>query len=316
MKKFISLCLSGLLVVACLTACGVDKEALSDVTTRLTNLDTKVSSMYGKIEDMHSTGKMSEDLYMQFMEFDQEIDDTLSQAEGLSPDLDKLSLTTTDLENRMESFEYALEMLGSVNSETLDRELLELKQACTELGEIMEIALSEGKIAQDRMDEFYSTQKRVEKYLTMADLEYSTEVGDDIEEIRSILSVMASEVNADNSLIDRLVDSSDFNYNGEEAEQTEAKESGEKQPLSEEVQGLITNYLGFQEFIVAGSSDGAVDEETVSAVLNCGVQLTYLKEAVEKDGVTENNTVRADNIKSELYDLAVKVNYQQADLFK
>lgn len=319
MKRFLGLFTAGILLVGCLTACGVDKEALADINARLTQLDTKASSMYGKIEDMYSTGKITEDIYMEFMNFDKGIDEAIVLSEEKRPDMDALQLKTSDLESKLKSFETALEMLSESNAENLDRELLELKQAAVELGEIMAKAVEAGKITQARMDEFTANQNKIEKYLSMVDLEYSDKVAEDIADIRSTLSVMASEVNADNNLIDRLVDNSAFNYNNEENSQETtgavAEATSEKKPLSQDVEALINNYLAFQEFAVNAHTNGVIDDAKINEVLSCGVQLTYLKEAVEQDGVTENNTMRANNIKADIYELAKAMSYDKADLF-
>lgn len=317
MKKILSIGFLCTFLVCALTGCGVDKEKLASINSRLTQLDTKASSMYGKIEDMHSTGKISEDVYMNFMEFDMGIDDAMAMAEEKKPDMDELESKTTALESKLKSFEDAFESLSNSNAENLDRELLELKQACVELGELMERALENGKITQTRMDEFTATKKRIEKYLSMVDLEYSDKVGEDISDIRSTLSVMASEVNADNNLIDRLIDSSAFNYNKEDnSEQTTTVENSvEKQPLSQDIEELINNYLAFQEFAVNAHTNGTIDDSKINEVLSCGVQLTYLKEAVEQDGVTENNKLRADTIKSDIYKLANELSYDKAESF-
>lgn len=120
-------------------------------------------------------------------------------------------------------------------------------------------------------------------------------------------------------MIDRLVDNSAFNYNNEENSQETtgavAEATSEKKPLSQDVEALINNYLAFQEFAVNAHTNGIIDDAKINEVLSCGVQLTYLKEAVEQDGVTENNTMRANNIKADIYELAKAMSYDKADLF-
>ena len=79
---------------------------------------------------------------------------------------------------------------------------------------------------------------------------------------------------------------------------------------------VIDDYMELQDFVTQKQSSGEITDIQYIDVLGVGVELAYLKEAIEKDGVTENNTYTLQDIKAELYEKAQSVGYDKAEVFK
>lgn len=330
MKRKIISAIAVIMALSCFTGCGQDKEKLQELNTRLTKMETEMNSIYGKVEDLYSSKALSEKIYNDFMDTDKALEEVMEKAESKNPDIDTLESDVNSLEEKVTTVVDSVEKAVEKNQNTLDREIVELKMICDELGEIMERALSQGNITQERMDEFTQLKNQVD-LLDSLEQTYNDDIKNQIKDIRSKLGAMASQVKADNSLIDRIVDADEqFVYNKDEnqegtteaavgnagAENTpETTAAAEKKPLSEDADTLITNYLALQDFAVEAVKEEKLEESVLKDIMACGVQLTYLKEGMEKDGVTENNTERTKSIKKSLYDLAVKAEYPQAELF-
>ena len=341
MKKKIT---AVLLAVLMLSGCGKSEEdikKIDDLKTRVTSVDTELASMYGKLEDMHETGLIDDEFYNEFMAIDTDADECMSYADKSGASADKLEEMVTKLEGDFAACKKRLDEINGENDEKLMQELIVLQFAVKEQGGLMKRALESGKITQEDYDEFIVLQKQVDKYNAETDLKYNDEFKAKIAEMRSRLTALASKAGADNSLIDRLVGTDDTEGaeetpRGKEGTDIKQSEKSEIEPETEaatategnsvqstkqaeipqNIQKLIDDYMALQEFASAKQAAGEIDDLAYIDVLGVGVELSYLKEAVEKDGVTENNTYTMQDIKASLYEKAQKLGYEKAEVFK
>ncbi len=323
-----------LLAAIMLAGCGVsaeDKEKIEGLQQRVTSVDTEITSMYGRVEDMHSTAQIDDDTYNIFIELDDRAE-KLKDEGDTTKDADAFEQSVQMLENDLEKFKKTLEEKESQNDVALSMELVEVSLACEEQEKLMQRAFENGKITQEQMDEFSGLKAKIDMYSNDENLVYDEKFKTSFNEIRQKLTTLASAAGADNALIDRLMgqnaDNGDSTDNTENAENTEAttasadreKEAAEEstvvQPLPDNVSELIDNYLALQDFALEKQSAGEITDAKLGSLLKIGVELTYLKEAVEKDGVTENNSYTMSDIKSQLYDKAVEFGYENAEVFK
>ncbi len=321
-----------LLAAILLAGCGgnaKDKEQLEALESRITSVDTELASMFGKIEDMHARGVIDDEFYGKFSNIDVMADECMDYAQG-SPNVNDLEKKVTDLETLFSEFKAQLDNINSENDAALMQELITVQLAAKEQAGLMQRALESGKITQEEYDEFSALREQVDKYNAQADMEYNDEFKENFGEIRSRLTALASKAGADNALIDRLVGSEDAGGTDTEPETAESDikeaEGGEidtkqpeeepKQPVPDNVAKVIDDYMELQDFVTQKQSSGEITDIQYIDVLGVGVELAYLKEAIEKDGVTENNTYTLQDIKAELYEKAQSVGYDKAEVFK
>ena len=321
-----------LLAAILLAGCGgnaKDKEQLEALESRITSVDTELASMFGKIEDMHARGVIDDEFYGKFSNIDVMADECMDLAQS-SSDVKDLEKKVTDLETLFSEFKAQLDNINSENDAALMQELITVQLAAKEQAGLMQRALESGKITQEEYDEFAALREQVDKYNAQADMEYNDEFKENFGEIRSRLTALASKAGADNALIDRLVGSEDAGGTDTEPEAAESDikeaEGGEidtkqpeeepKQPMPDNVAKVIDDYMELQDFVTQKQSSGEITDIQYIDVLGVGVELAYLKEAIEKDGVTENNTYTLQDIKAELYEKAQSVGYDKAEVFK
>ncbi|MBQ8941711.1 MAG: hypothetical protein IJ062_07720 [Firmicutes bacterium] len=329
MKKRIT---AVLLAAILLAGCGSgkeNKEQIEALESRITAVDTELASMFGKIEDMHARGVIDDDFYKKFTDLDNKADECMEYA-GNSPKTDELEKKVSELEALFAEFKEQLAVNYDENDAALMSELINLQLAAKEQAGLMQRALESGRITQEEYDEFVALRAQVDDYNNQADLEYNDEFRENFEEIRSRLTALASKAGADNALIDRLVGSEDADREGTEPDEEKSDikeaESGEieteqpketpKQPMPDNVAKVIDDYMELQEFVTQKQSSGEINDAQYIDVLGVGVELAYLKEAIEKDGVTENNTYTLQEIKGELYEKAQAVGYEKAEVFQ
>ena len=329
MKKRIT---AVLLAAILLAGCGSgkeNKEQIEALESRITAVDTELASMFGKIEDMHARGVIDDDFYKEFTDLDNKADECMEYA-GNSPKTDELEKKVSELEALFAEFKEQLAVNYDENDAALMSELINLQLAAKEQAGLMQRALESGRITQEEYDEYVALRAQVDDYNNQADLEYNDEFRENFEEIRSRLTALASKAGADNALIDRLVGSEDADREGTEPDEEKSDikeaESGEieteqpketpKQPMPDNVAKVIDDYMELQEFVTQKQSSGEINDAQYIDVLGVGVELAYLKEAIEKDGVTENNTYTLQEIKGELYEKAQAVGYEKAEVFQ
>ena len=346
-KRLTAILLAGMLLVGCGGQSGEDIEKIDALKTRVTSVDTELATLYGKLEDMHEKGLVDDDFYNEFMSIDTAADDCMEYAEKSNVSAKKLEEMVQKLESDFSSCKTRLEEINEDNDKKLMQNLIVLQFAVKEQEGLMKRALDAGKITQEDYDEFTELQKKVKKYNNETDLEYNDDLKAEITEIRSRLTALASKAGADNALIDRLVgndtetpahtDAETEEVTGEDnggdirtaekgeiepetevsttegADSSPEKENGE---LPQNIVNLIDEYIALQDFASQKQTAGEIEDTAYVELLGVGVELTYLKEAVEKDGVTENNTYTLNDIKTELYEEAVKLGYDKAEVFK
>ncbi|MBQ6554367.1 MAG: hypothetical protein IJL89_03950 [Firmicutes bacterium] len=338
MKKRI---LAGALALIMLAGCGgkADEETVAAIQSRITAVDTEIGAMYGKVDDMYQTGRMDDELYNRFTELDERADELLGEA-VTAKNASKMEERVKSLEDELAGCKQAIDELNEKDDDSLATDLVVVSFAVEEQEKLMKRALENGKITQEKMDEFLALKERVEKFNRTEDLKYDNKFKRDFGEIRQQLTTLASEAGADNALIDRLMGSE--TQQGETAENTEktentasqggsetAPEAKTEEPateiitqsqaahaLPEEAEQLNQDYIDFQNAMLERQKAGEVSDSQLMEIIKLGIELTYLKEAIEKDGVTENNTYTSQDIRQRLYDKAVELGYEKAEVFK
>lgn len=333
MKKRI---LAGVLVLAMLAGCGgkADKEKVEAIQARITAVDTEISAMYGKVDDMYQTGRMDDDLYERFTELDERADELIGEA-VTAKNASEMEERIKALEDDFASCKQAIDEINAKDDDSLASDLVVVSFAVEEQEKLMKRALESGKITQEKMDEFLELKERVDKFNSTETLQYDNKFKKDFGEIRQRLTTLASEAGADNALIDRLMGSETQPAADENTESTAetgketAPEAKTVEPETEvitqpqaayalpaDAEELNRNYLDFQNFMLEKQKAGEVSDSDLMGLIKLGIELSYLKEAIEKDGVTENNTYTSQDIRQRLYDKAVEFGYDKAEVFK
>ncbi len=336
--------LAGALALMLLVGCGgkADEEKAAELQSRLTAIDTEISSMYGRVDDMYQTGRMDDDTYSLFTEIDERADELMGEGVN-AKNASKMEEKITALEGDFAKCRTAIDALTEQANDSLASDLVVVSFAVEEQEKLMNRALESGKITQEKMNEFLELKERVNVFNRTEDLQYDDKFRKDFGEIRQKLTTLASEAGADNALIDRLMGSSaaspeqtgttasvDENTektanNGEETA-PEAKTVEEEtevitlpqaaHELPEDAEELNQNYLAFQDYMLEKQKAGEIGDSQLMDIIKLGIELSYLKEAIQKDGVTENNTYTSQDIRQRLYDKAVEYGYDKAEVFK
>lgn len=195
----------------------------------------------------------------------------------------------------------------------LKNETPEFLSKTQELETYMSAALEDGKITQDRMDEFNEILGRIEEISQNPD----NIVGvDETNAMKEVLANMASQVAAPNELIDYFLDSVEKPEAPTEAqgETSDTDEDTTSMPI--DIAKLITDFTNLQNEASKKVDTGEISEEQYFDLLSKGIEIAQIKEEFEAGGATEELETQAENIKPYLYDIAVAMGSSLSENFK
>lgn len=187
----------------------------------------------------------------------------------------------------------------------------EIKKSADELDSYMKDALEKGYVDQARVDEYNSVCARLEEII--ANAENTQALKDELDIIKSNIAVMASQAVAPNEVVDSITSNKGNNVVVENSDENITETP---KPLSNDMTSLIDNFTLLQNEASKEVEKGTISEEEYLNLIKEGTNLAVLKEEMEKLGESEDLNKRIGECKNRIYETAVKMGSELADIFQ
>jgi hypothetical protein len=325
------ICIVILLILAAIAGVITAKKAGADkgIKEQLSELYTRAETLVNNAEKPHEQGRITTDDYNEIIKLKDMTQEAIDMVDSKDYDVDEINDKIFLINDGLNKYEELIESLGTVDDDA-DEYCNYVKDAADLLEPYMQKALDEGKITQERYDEFKSLYEDIEVIMrqpTQSDI--ST-----LKEILQKMAVMGSQVGAPPDLMDTLTE-----YKGDDAVEDDTDETTEattvkseekatqkttekvaqsetKAPLSNDVSQLIASVIDFQNESSQRYEKGEITEEQYRSIIQLGIEAAQIKEEMEKGGNTEELNKKAEDVKTRTYAVAQKVNSEYADSFK
>ncbi len=303
MKKYLRMAAISVILAMMITGCGKDGDSsegttevvtennqYEDLTDKLNALSDEITDLVAKAEPLHEQGKLATDKY--------------TAIQGLSATLEEIgtegnsenTLKYNELKKQVEDLSYDVSAAENPQELNEDTALTSLMDCIEEAEPVFTAANEQGKLPDDRFAEFKAYKAEVQGYI-----DGTKEKGDNItqrlSDIRSDITTMASQAEADNELIDKLLAS--------------PVTVGDKAELEE----LIDNYLMLQDEVQTKISSGELEEKDLTDLMTIGVKVVELKEALQTGNITEETKDSMAAVSAELKTFAESVGSDLAERF-
>ena len=185
-----------------------------------------------------------------------------------------------------------------------------IKKSAQDLSGFVEEALKNNLIDETRVEEYKNMCKRLEEII--ANPESTQETKDELDLIKNNMAVIASQVSAENEVIDEILSEKGNNV------EVEQKEDGnpEVKPLNNDMNSLIENFTLLQNEASRAVEKGDIAQDEYVTLIQEGTNLATLKDEMEKLGESDELNKRVQNCKERIYNIAVKMGSSLAENFK
>lgn len=304
MKKYLRLAAAAVVLSMTLAGCGGDDsssetttgettsqtEEYEDLTDKLNELSNEIIDLAAKAEPLHEQGKLDSDKYAAIQQLSTTLEDI--GTEGNSENM----LKYNELKKQVDELTYDVNAAENPQGLDEDTALTSLMECIEEAEPVLTSANEQGKLPDDRLAEFEAYKTEVQGYI-----DGTTERGDNLTdrlaEIRSDITTMASQAEADNELIDKLIAS--------------PVTVDDKAHLEE----LIDNYLMLQDEVQNKVNAGELEESKLTELMTTGVKVAELKEALQSGNITEETKESMTSVSAELKTFAEGIGSSLAESF-
>ncbi len=185
-----------------------------------------------------------------------------------------------------------------------------IKKSAQDLSGFVEEALKNNLIDETRVEEYKNMCKRLEEIIDNP--ESTQETKDELDLIKNNMAVIASQVSAENEVIDEILSEKGNNV------EVEQKEDGnpEVKPLNNDMNSLIENFTLLQNEASRAVEKGDIAQDEYVTLIQEGTNLATLKDEMEKLGESDELNKRVQNCKERIYNIAVKMGSSLAENFK
>lgn len=185
-----------------------------------------------------------------------------------------------------------------------------IKKSAQDLSGFVEEALKNNLIDETRVEEYKNMCKRLEEIIDNP--ESTQETKDELDLIKNNMAVIASQVSAENEVIDEILSEKGNNV------EVEQKEDGnpEVKPLNNDMNSLIENFTLLQNEASRAVEKGDIAQDEYVTLIQEGTNLATLKDEMEKLGESDELNKRVQNCKERIYNVAVKMGSSLAENFK
>lgn len=185
-----------------------------------------------------------------------------------------------------------------------------IKKSAQDLSGFVEEALKNNLIDETRVEEYKNICKRLEEIIDNP--ESTQETKDELDLIKNNMAVIASQVSAENEVIDEILSEKGNNV------EVEQKEDGnpEVKPLNNDMNSLIENFTLLQNEASRAVEKGDIAQDEYVTLIQEGTNLATLKDEMEKLGESDELNKRVQNCKERIYNIAVKMGSSLAENFK
>ncbi len=329
------ICIVILLILAAIAGVIAAKRAGADkgIKGQLNELNERVETLVNNAEKPHEQGRITTDDYNEILKLKDMTQEAIDMVNSKDYDVDEINDKIFLINDGLNKYEQLIDSLGTVDDDA-DAYCNYVKDAADLLEPYMRKALDEGKITQERYDEFKSLYEDIEVIMRQpTESDIST-----LKEILQKMAVMGSQVGAPPDLMDTLIEykgddvieddtdetteattvKSEEKTTAKSAEKTTEKavQSQTKAPLTSDVSQLVASVIDFQNESSQRYEKGEISEEEYRNIIQLGIEAAQIKEDMEKGGNTEELNKKAEDVKTRTYAVAQKVNSQYADEFK
>ena len=291
MKKYIRITAAALALMLAVSGCGdnksnneekepaVQEDSRQDMLAdRLDELGADITSLKQRAEECYDKGLIDEDKYNEIMQLDDMLADIGSDG------TDENILKYNQLKNLIDELKYDLSAAEDPHKTDEDTALTSLMECIEQSEESIVGAHDRGVLPDDRFELFNQYKAEVKGYID-GTAERGDALLDRLAEIRSDITTMASQSEADNETIDKLL---------EEPVTVED---------NTELEELVSNYLELQSEVQDKVDGGELPEDKLVELLNIGIDVVKVKEALQTGDITDETrqTMRDSSAKLKTY---------------
>lgn len=314
--KRLSRLLCIILCLFLLAGCGEKRKAHQAIADRLNEMSDEITNLMMASDEYYEQGAISDDLHDRITDLQTDLTE-ITDMFNVTDDYDKDEIFSENMMTLNDNIIKCRDELESAMGEIADtavyaKNLLESAKA---MESAVNSAAQKGTI----------DSKKVEEYKGYcSELEGMTDKSSDniaiksrLLTIRQELAVLASQVSADNSVIDKL--SGDRDKDAElEKDNNAAANSNSKSENKEntDVTAIIEAYTMLQNEASRKVELGDLTSDEYTELLNLGVQVAEIKEAKENKESDSAIKAKINEVKPGLYKIASKIGSSTAEQFK
>ncbi|GEM_PF-6546082 len=298
MKRYIKIAVAALVLAMTFTGCKGGKDdqrqgtvQAEDISDKLTALGDEITELEKKAEEIYGQGKLSDDKYNAVMQLNARLaaigsdgtNENMLKYNELKKLVDELKYDVSAAENPQET-----DNITALNS---------LMDCIDDVESALKTANEQGRLPDDRFALFNDYKAEVKGYIDGTN-EWPDNLSDRLSEIRSDITTMASQAEADNTTIDKLL-----------AEPVKVEDNTK-------LEELISNYIELQNEVQEKVNNGELPESKLTELMITGVKVAQVKEALQTGNITEQTKQIMQECSTELKVYAEGIGSSSAQYFE
>ncbi len=296
MKRYLRAAIVIIALAMAASGCGKGKnnnpaQNYEDISAQLTNLADDIAALEEKAEQLHSAGKLDDDKYNTVMGLKARL------AEIGSEGTKENKLKYNELKKIADELKYSLSALDNPQAADEEAALNSLIVCIEEVEPVIKSANEKGSLPDDRLALFNEYKAEVQGYIN-GTREKGEGLTERLAEIRSDITTIASQAEADNETIDKLL----------------------AQPVTVEdntkLEELISNYIDLQNEVSEKVANNELEESKLNELMTIGVKVAAVKEALHSGNVTDETRQTMTECNKELKEYAEGIGSDSAQYFE
>lgn len=299
MKRYIKIAATALVLAMAFTGCkgGSDNsrtgtiQNFEDISDKLAALGDEITELEKKAEELHGQGLLSDDKYNAVMQLQSRLDAIGS--DGTNENI----LLYNELNKLVEELKYDISAAENPQETDNNTALNSLMDCIDEVEPALTAANEQGKLPDERLAAFNDYKAEVQGYID-GTKERGGNLLERLNEIRSDITTMASQSEADNTTIDKLL-----------AEPVTVEDNTK-------LEELISNYIELQNEVKEKVESGELSESRMAELMTTGVKVAQVKEALQTGNITEETRQTMQECNTELKAYAESIGSKSAQYFQ
>lgn len=299
MKRYIAIALAVLAVgiTMPMSGCKDNNESKIEVkqdpemAAQLEKLKERIDTLTKKADELYGDGRLDEEKYQAV----KRLSETLA---GIGSEATKENrLKLNELTRQVDDLEYDLSAIDDPKQTDVDTALTSLMDCINEAESAITSAHTDGRLPDDRFAQFNEYKAEVQGYID-GTKEKDENISERLAEIRSDVTTMASQAEADNEIIDKLL-----------AKPVTVQDSAQ-------LEELVSSYIELQDEVKTRVENKELTEDKFNELLIMGVKVAQVKEALRSGNITDETRQTMQECNTELKAYAESIGSKTAENFK
>lgn len=299
MKRYIAIVLAVLAVGMTMPMSGckgnneskIEAQQDPEMAAQLEQLKERIDALTAKADELYGDGRLDEEKYQAVKRLSENLADIGSEATNEN------RLKLNELTKQVNDLEYDLSAIEDPQQTDVSTALTSLMDCITELEPTITSAHTDGKLPDDRFAQFNEYKAEVQGYID-GTKEKDENISERLAEIRSDVTTMASQAEADNEVIDKLL-----------AKPVTVQDSTQ-------LEELVSSYIELQDEVMKKVENKELTEAKLNELLTTGVKVAQVKEALRTGNITDETRQTMQECNTELKVFAESIGSKTAENFK